>query len=120
MNLDAFNLSILVPALLAGLLVLSTHVPLGMQVLSRGIVFIDLAIAQIATLGVIAADRVGFEPEGWVAQVAAVSAAGPTIASVASLDPGGADAAALIIFSGIFGISSIPEIIPLTMRSGGS
>ena len=75
MNLDAFNLSILIPALLAGLLVLSTHVPLGMQVLSRGIVFIDLAIAQIATLGVIAADRVGFEPEGWVAQAAAVTAA---------------------------------------------
>ena len=75
MNLDAFNLSILIPAFLAGLLVLSTHVPLGIQVLSRGIVFIDLAIAQIATLGVIAADRVGFEPQGWVAQVIAVSAA---------------------------------------------
>ena len=75
MNLDAFNLSILIPAFLAGLLVLSTHVPLGIQVLSRGIVFIDLAIAQIATLGVIAADRVGFEPQGWVAQVVAVSAA---------------------------------------------
>ena len=75
MNLDAFNLSILIPAFLAGLLVLSTHVPLGTQVLSRGIVFIDLAIAQIATLGVIAADRVGFEPQGWVAQVIAVSAA---------------------------------------------
>jgi len=75
MNLDAFNLSILIPALLAGLLVLATHVPLGMQVLARGIVFIDLAIAQIATLGVIAADRLGFEPEGWVAQVAAVAAA---------------------------------------------
>ncbi len=66
MNLDAFNISILLPAFLAGLLVLATHVPLGIQVLSRGIVFIDLAIAQIATLGVIAADRVGFEPEGWV------------------------------------------------------
>ena len=75
MNLDAFNLSILIPAFLAGLLVLATHVPLGAQVLSRGIVFIDLAIAQIATLGVIAADRLGFEPEGWVAQAAAVSAA---------------------------------------------
>lgn len=75
MNLDAFNLSILIPAFLAGLLVLATHVPLGMQVLSRGIVFIDLAIAQIATLGVIAADRMGFEPEGWVAQAAAVTAA---------------------------------------------
>ena len=75
MNLDALSLSLLAPAFLAGLLVLATHVPLGIQVLSRGIVFIDLAIAQIATLGVIAADRFGFEPEGWVAQVAAVSAA---------------------------------------------
>jgi len=75
MNLDALSLSILIPAFLAGLLVLATHVPMGMQVLSRGIVFIDLAIAQIATLGVIAADRLGFEPEGWVAQIAAVSAA---------------------------------------------
>ncbi|MDD5240985.1 MAG: metal ABC transporter permease [Sulfuricella sp.] len=75
MNPDAFNLSILAPAFLAGLLVLATHVPLGRQVLRRGIVFIDLAIAQIATLGVIAADRFGFEPEGWIAQAAAVSAA---------------------------------------------
>jgi zinc/manganese transport system permease protein len=75
MNFDALSFSILLPAFLAGLLVLATHVPLGMQVLSRGIVFIDLAIAQIATLGVIAADRLGFEPEGWVAQVAAVAAA---------------------------------------------
>jgi zinc/manganese transport system permease protein len=75
MNFDALGFSILLPAFLAGLLVLATHVPLGMQVLSRGIVFIDLAIAQIATFGVIAADRLGFEPEGWVAQVAAVSAA---------------------------------------------
>ena len=40
--------SILLPAFLAGLLVLATHVPLGAQVLQRGIVFIDLAIAQIA------------------------------------------------------------------------
>ncbi|MBL8472926.1 MAG: metal ABC transporter permease [Rhodocyclaceae bacterium] len=75
MHLDAFDLSILAPAFLAGLLVLATHVPLGIRVLEKGIVFIDLAIAQIATLGVIAADFVGFEPEGWVAQIAAVSGA---------------------------------------------
>ena len=75
MNPDALNLSLLLPAFLAGLLVLATHVPLGIQVLKRGIVFIDLAIAQIAGLGVIAADCLGFEPEGWVAQAAAVSAA---------------------------------------------
>ena len=67
--------SIVGPALVAGLLVLTTHVPLGMQVLSRGIVFIDLAIAQIAGLGVMAADALGWEPQGWAVQAAAASAA---------------------------------------------
>lgn len=43
--------SLLVMPLLAGLLVLATHVPLGDQVLRRGIVFIDLAVAQVAALG---------------------------------------------------------------------
>jgi hypothetical protein len=60
------HLSILWPAFAAGLLVLATHVPLGQQVLERGIVFIDLAIAQIAGLGVIAADALGL-PEGGLA-----------------------------------------------------
>jgi zinc/manganese transport system permease protein len=75
MNLDALSLSILVPAFLAGLLVLATHVPMGMQVLSRGIVFIDLAIAQIAGVGVILADYLGWEPTGAAVQIAALSAA---------------------------------------------
>ena len=75
MNWSALDWGILGPALIAGLLVLATHVPLGTQVLDRGIVFIDLAIAQIAGLGVIAADAVGL-PEGGVAvQAAAVCAA---------------------------------------------
>ena len=56
MNLDAASLGILWPAFIAGLLVTATHVPLGMQVLARGIVFIDLAVAQIAGVGVILAD----------------------------------------------------------------
>ena len=75
MNLAAVDLSIVWPALIAGLLVTATHVPLGIQVLSRGIVFIDLAIAQIAGLGVIGADWVGFDPHGWAVQVSALSAA---------------------------------------------
>ncbi|MES1987362.1 MAG: metal ABC transporter permease, partial [Pseudomonadota bacterium] len=75
MNLDTLNLNILGPAFLAGLLVLATHVPLGQQVLKRGIVFIDLAVAQIAALGVIAADAMGWEPQGIKVQIAAVSAA---------------------------------------------
>jgi zinc/manganese transport system permease protein len=75
MSLGNLEFSILLPAFLAGMLVLATHVPLGQQVLNRGIVFIDLAIAQVAGLGVTAADAFGFEPEGWRVQVAAVSAA---------------------------------------------
>jgi zinc/manganese transport system permease protein len=74
-NVNAIDLSILVPALVAGLLVTATHVPLGMQVLARGIVFIDLAIAQIAGCGVLFADQVGFEAEGAAVQIAALAAA---------------------------------------------
>ncbi len=75
MTLAAIDVSILWPAFLAGLLVTATHVPLGTQVLARGIVFIDLAIAQIAGCGVIVADRLGFEAEGLAVQVAALVAA---------------------------------------------
>jgi zinc/manganese transport system permease protein len=75
MNLEAGAFAILWPALLAGLLVTSTHVPLGMQVLRRGIVFIDLAVAQVAGMGVIVADALGWEPSGIAVQVAALSAA---------------------------------------------
>ncbi|HVY05700.1 MAG TPA: metal ABC transporter permease [Burkholderiales bacterium] len=69
--------SILIPALLAGLLVTATHAPLGIQVLNRGIVFIDIAIAQIAGVGVIAADFFGWETEagGAAVQVSALAAA---------------------------------------------
>ncbi|MEJ0062134.1 MAG: metal ABC transporter permease [Alphaproteobacteria bacterium] len=49
------ELSILLPAFAAGALVLATHVPLGIEVLKRGIIFIDLAIAQVAGLGALAA-----------------------------------------------------------------
>ncbi|HYR25699.1 MAG TPA: hypothetical protein VEQ09_07705, partial [Aquabacterium sp.] len=71
----AVDWSIVGPALLAGLLVLATHVPLGQRVLAKGIVFIDLAIAQVAGLGVIAADALGWEPQGWPVQAAAALAA---------------------------------------------
>ncbi|GAB2841854.1 metal ABC transporter permease [Pseudoduganella ginsengisoli] len=69
------DLTIIVPALAAGLLVLLTHVPLGSQVLKRGIVFIDLAIAQIAALGVIIAGVGDLDPQGWAVQGAAACAA---------------------------------------------
>jgi zinc/manganese transport system permease protein len=71
----ALDWSILWPAFVAGLLVTLTHVPLGIQVLDRGIVFIDLAIAQIAGFGVILADWFGLEPQGWGVQACALASA---------------------------------------------
>lgn len=75
MTWSALDVGILGPAFIAGLLVLATHVPLGIQVLQRGIVFIDLAIAQIAGLGVICADTLGLPEGGLAVQASAVTAA---------------------------------------------
>ncbi len=75
MNWDGLDISILGPACLAGLLVLATHVPLGQQVLARGIIFIDLALAQVAAMGVIGAQYFGVDEHGYGVQVAAALAA---------------------------------------------
>lgn len=75
LHLHPIDWGIVGPALLAALLVLATHVPLGRQVLRKGIVFIDLAIAQIAGLGLIAAHTLGWEPQGWAVQLTAMGAA---------------------------------------------
>lgn len=74
-SFENVELSILAPAFIAGLLVLLTHVPLGRQVLGRGIIFIDLAVAQIAGLGVIAAETLFHAEDGWIVQVCALTAA---------------------------------------------
>jgi zinc/manganese transport system permease protein len=74
-NFESLDLTIIGPAMAAGVLVLATHVLLGREVLRRGIIFIDLAVAQMAALGVIAASNLGFEAHGVAAQLAAFSAA---------------------------------------------
>lgn len=75
MSWAAIDLALVWPALAAGLLVTATHAPLGIQVLGRGIVFIDLAVAQIAGLGVVIADWLGYAPHGAAVQIAALGAA---------------------------------------------
>lgn len=68
------DLDIILPALVAGMLVIFSHVPLGREVVQRGIIFIDLAIAQIAGVGVIAARLLHFESD-WAVQLFAAGAA---------------------------------------------
>jgi len=75
MHFELIDASILGPALIAGLLVLATHVPLGMMVLQRGIIFIDLAIAQIAGVGVIYANTLSDEPNNITIQLIATASA---------------------------------------------
>lgn len=64
-------LEIMAPALVAGLMVALIHAPLGIEVLARGIVFIDLAIAQIAGLFVVLANYWLHEPSWGVVQAVA-------------------------------------------------
>lgn len=59
-------------ALAAGLLALA---PLGVQVLRRGVVFIDLAVAQAAAAGALLATALGNHPAWWVTQLAAAAGA---------------------------------------------
>ena len=47
-------LLLLAPAFCAGVIISLVHVPLGQEVLKRGIIFLDLAVAQFAALGMIA------------------------------------------------------------------
>ncbi len=64
------------PAFVAGLMIALTHAPLGIVVLRRGIIFIDLAIAQIAGLGAVSAGLFWGEPPWWAVQGAALACAG--------------------------------------------
>lgn len=73
--MNTLSLDILGPAIVAGLLILATHVPLGVIVLNRGIIFIDIALAQVATLGVVFGNLILGSVAGWAVQASAIAAA---------------------------------------------
>lgn len=54
-------MEVMLPAFVAALLLLGLHSYLGIHVIARGVIFVDLAIAQMAALGWTAAVIVGFE-----------------------------------------------------------
>jgi len=70
--MDAWQ--ILLPAFLFCCLMILTHSYLGLHVLARGIIFIDLALAQIAALGVSVAFLLGEEAHGSAAKLYALAA----------------------------------------------
>lgn len=65
---------ILMPALVLITLMVLTHTYLGLHVLERGIIFVDLAVAQVAALGMSVAFLAGFDAHGLAAQLYAIAA----------------------------------------------
>ena len=63
------------PALAASMMIALVHAPMGIEVLRRGIVFIDLAVAQIAGLCVVLVNLWQHDPGWWQIQTVAASAA---------------------------------------------
>lgn len=53
------------PAIVAGWLVVLTHIPLGQIVLKKEVIFLDLAIAQAAALGVTIAHMLNISPSSF-------------------------------------------------------
>jgi zinc/manganese transport system permease protein len=73
--MNPIDLTLLLPAFIAGLIVLATHIPFGMKVLQRGVIFADLAVAQIAGLGVVIAGLLQLAEQPVLVQtIAALSA----------------------------------------------
>lgn len=70
--MDAWQ--ILLPAFVMTALMIITHTYLGLHILARGIIFVDLALAQIAALGASVAFLLGKEAHGLEAQAFAFAA----------------------------------------------
>src|SRR3989338_4505427 len=64
----------LLPPLLAGFILVGIHGYFGLHILERGIIFVDLSLAQMAALGAVTAFVFGFDLHGGFAYLAAFSA----------------------------------------------
>jgi len=69
LTIDSTTIEIVTPALAIGLIISLTNGPLGLEVLRRGIIFIDLAIAHIAGLGLIAGTVLLHDVTPWLLQL---------------------------------------------------
>ena len=69
------TLHILLPAMVLSALMIVAHAYLGLHVLARGIIFVDLALAQVAALGVASAFLAGYDAHSVQAHAYAFGAA---------------------------------------------
>lgn len=60
--MDSTILQFLAPAIVASLIIAGIHAYLGLHVVERGVIFVDLSLAQIASLGAAIAVWQGYDP----------------------------------------------------------
>ncbi len=63
--LDIFSYSFVQLAILAALVLAGIHAYLGFHVVSRGVIFVDLSLAQVAALGAVIACATGHDEGPW-------------------------------------------------------
>ncbi|HEY7608401.1 MAG TPA: metal ABC transporter permease [Alphaproteobacteria bacterium] len=78
-------IEILLPAFALSVLLIVSHVYFGLHVLARGIIFVDLALAQVAALGISIGFLLGYDPRDSVALVFAFVGAVLAAAGFAAL-----------------------------------
>ena len=110
---------ILLPAFAMSALMILTHTYLGLHVLARGIIFIDLALAQMAALGVSFALLLGEEAHGLAAQGYAFGATLTAAFAFAGLRRISGKATREVIIGCVYVVSTALSIVILSRSSQG-
>ena len=58
---------LMLPAFVACIILVAIHAYIGLHILARGVIFADLALAQMAALGSVVAVMAGVPPDSWTA-----------------------------------------------------
>lgn len=112
-------LAILLPSFCVGALMLLTHAYLGMHVLARGIIFIDLALAQVAALGLSVAFLFGQEAHGTEAQFYAFGATLAAAVAFAKLREIPSKTAREVTIGCVYVVATALSIVILSRSSQG-
>ncbi len=110
---------ILLPAFVMSALMIFSHTYLGLHVLARGIIFVDLALAQVAALGMSLAFLLGEEPHGVRAQMYAFGATLAAAFAFAGLRRVPGKTAREIIIGCVYVVATALSIVILSQSTQG-
>lgn len=110
---------ILLPAFAMSALMIFSHTYLGLHVLARGIIFVDLALAQVAALGISLAFLLGEDPHGLSAQLYAFAATLTAAFVFASLRRVPGKTTREVIIGCVYVVATALSIVVLSRSSQG-